>query len=127
MRNELARSAALPAPDPGVVLAKAVVRAARELGLSQADLAHIIGLSPASVSRMKDGGFALTGKAYELAACLVRVFRSLDAIVAGDNASLRGWIAARNADLGATPRERLRDVAGLIEVMNYLDAARAPL
>jgi transcriptional regulator with XRE-family HTH domain len=116
-----------PEIDPGAVLAKAAMRAARELGLSQADLAAILGLSPASVSRMKEGGYSLSGKPYELAACLVRVFRSLDAIVAGDGATLKGWIAAPNTDLGAPPKALMRDVAGLIDVMNYLDAARAPL
>lgn len=114
-------------PDPALVLSKAVLRAAQALGLSQAEVAAIIGVSPASVSRMKDGALALSGKPFELAACLVRVFRSLDAIVAGDRRSMQAWMKAPNSDLNATPREALRDVAGLVEVMAYLDARRAVL
>ena len=112
--------------NPGRVLAKAVVNAAAELGLTQAEMAAIIGVSPATASRMRDGGHALAGKPFELAACLVRVFRSLDAIVGSDPRSLRGWIDAPNSDLGGVPRARMAEVAGLIDVMNYLDAARAP-
>jgi DNA-binding XRE family transcriptional regulator len=114
-------------PDPGAVLSKAVLRAAQALGLTQADLASIIGVSPASVSRMKDGALPLSGKPFELAACLVRVFRSLDAIVAGDRRSMQAWIRTPNRDLGTVPRDALRDVAGLVGVMAYLDARRAPL
>jgi len=125
MRNAVSQPAAIP--DPGAVLAKAAFRAARALGLTQAELAAIIGVSGASVSRMKEGAFPLSGKPFELAACLVRVFRSLDAIVGGDAVSMRAWVAAENADLAARPRERMREVAGLIEVMNYLDAQRAPV
>lgn len=109
------------------VLTKATVRAALALGLSQAELAAIIGVSPASVTRMKDGGFVLSGKQTELAACVVRVFRSLDAIAGGDRATLTGWMRSPNGDLGGIPRERMRDVTGLVEVMAYLDAQRAPL
>lgn len=114
-------------PDPGLVLSKASVRAAQALGLTQADLAAVIGVSPASVSRMKDGTLSLSGKPFELAACLVRVFRSLDAIVGGDRAAMQAWMRNPNSDLNAIPREALRDVAGLVGVLGYLDARRAPL
>lgn len=110
-----------------VVLTKAAVRAAQALGLSQAELATIIGVSPASVTRMKDGAYVLSGKQTELAACVVRVFRSLDAIVGGDRMTMVAWVRNPNSDLHGTPRERMRDVAGLVEVMAYLDAQRAPL
>lgn len=113
--------------DSGAVLAKATVRAAQALGLSQADLAAVIGLSPASVSRMKDGTLALSGKPFELAACLVRVFRSLDAIAAGDRTVMAAWMRAPNSDLDAVPRDLLAEVPGLVDVMAYLDAQRAPL
>ncbi len=115
-----------PNPAPGHVAAKAAFRAAQEMGLSQRDLAEAIGVSGATVSRMKDGGYDLGGKPLELALCLIRVFRSLDAIVGGDSASLKGWIANRNDILGASPRALILTATGLIEVMQYLDSARAP-
>jgi transcriptional regulator with XRE-family HTH domain len=114
-------------PQAGAILAKAALRTAEALGLSQGDLAAVIGVSPASVSRLKDGALSLSGKPFELAACLVRVFRSLDAIAAGDRDTSRAWMRNLNHDLNAVPADMLRDVAGLVTVMAYLDAARAPL
>lgn len=122
---------AILTPDPslskGRIAAKAVFNAARELGLSQRDLARTIGVSEPSVSRMKGGGFDLDGKPLELALCLIRVFRALDAMTGGEAAVMRGWIANPNQDLGATPKELIATAAGLVDVMNYLDAMRAPV
>ena len=42
-------------PDAGAVLSKAVVRAARALGLRNSDVARVVGTSEASVSRMARG------------------------------------------------------------------------
>ena len=88
--------------------------------------AAAIGVSGATVSRMKDGGYDLAGQPLELALCLIRVFRSLDAIVGGDSASLKGWMANRNDILGDRPKALVLTATGLIEVMQYLDSARAP-
>jgi len=117
----------LAPPDPQFVLAKAVLRSGDLLGLSQQDIAQVIGVSPASISRMKSGAMPLTGKPFELAAHLVRVFRSLDAIVGGDEAAMRGWMRADNLALGGVPAQMVLQVGGLIDVVNYLDARRAPI
>jgi hypothetical protein len=114
------------APERGRVVAKAAFNAADLLGLAQRELAEIIGVSAATASRMRDGGYPLAGKPYELAACLVRVFRSLDAIAGGDAEAMRAWVRNRNLDLGGAPRDLMRQAAGLVDVMNYLDAQRAP-
>ena len=111
----------------GTVLTKAVLRAAGKLDLNQGALAHILGVSEATVSRMKKGDYVLqTGtKAFELGVLFVRLFRSLDAIVGGDEASARAWLANPNLALGATPAEKIRTVAGLVDVITYLDARQA--
>lgn len=111
---------------PGRVVAKAVVNAARELGLSQRELAGILGVSESTVSRMNGGGHDLAGKPLDLALYLIRIFRSLDAVAGGEAATVRGWIKAANADLHGVPKDLMRTPAGLVDVMNYLDAARAP-
>ncbi len=116
-----------PALSKGTVLSKAGFRAAKALGLSQKTFADTIGVSSATVSRMKDGGFSLSGKPFELATYLVRVYRSLDAIVGGDAQAMRSWMAAQNTDLRGVPKAMLITSAGLITVMNYLDAQRALL
>lgn len=111
----------------GTVLGKAVFRASKALGLTGAELAAIIGVSAPSVSRLNDGQYTLSGKPFELAACLVRVFRSLDAIVHGDGASMKAWMANENTHLNIVPKDEVKTAQGLVRVMNYLDAARAPV
>ncbi len=115
------------ATDDGRLVAGAVLRAGQALGLKQAEVAAILGVSPAQVSKMKDGGAALSGKPFELAVYLIRVFRSLDAITGGDGASMRAWMRNPNTDLNGVPADLMRSAAGLVGVMGYLDAARAPL
>jgi hypothetical protein len=72
-------------PSPNAILTKAALRAADRLDLS-AIRRIVIGVSEATVSRMKKGEFVLErgSKPFELALLFVRLFRSLDAIVGGD-------------------------------------------
>ena len=113
--------------DKGAVLTRAVLRAADRLVLKGAELARIIGVSEPTVSRMRKGNFVLRegSKEYELAALLVRLFRSLDALLGGDEAAMRAWLRAPNTALGAAPAERIRQVEGLVDVLAYLDTRRA--
>jgi len=121
-----ARRAPAPAPSPEGVLTKAVLRASALLGLTQKELAAILGTSEASVSRMHAGRYALDPsreKEWELARLLVRLFRSLDALW-GHGEEARAWLAAPNLALAAPPRELLGSIEGLVRVVDYLDAAR---
>lgn len=123
---------ALPAPSiemQQAVLTTATVRAADFLGLSSGDLARVLGLSAASVTRMRQGSFLLDrdSKAFELAQLLVRLFRSLDSILGGDMVSLRSWMSSVNTALGHKPLELIRTVRGLVATVDYVDARRAIL
>jgi hypothetical protein len=111
----------------GTVLTKAVLRAADKLDVKAAALAHILGVSEATVSRMKKGDYALQAdtKPFELGVLFVRLFRSLDAIVGGDETAARAWLANPNLALGAKPAEKMRAVAGLMDVIAYLDARKS--
>lgn len=117
------------APERGAVITKAAIRAAERLDLSGRILAEVLGISEAQVSRLRNGDAALTdrSKGFELAALLVRMFRSLDAITGGDEAVARAWMRAPNAALGARPVERIVSAQGLVDVVTYLDARRAAL
>ncbi|HET9650734.1 MAG TPA: antitoxin Xre/MbcA/ParS toxin-binding domain-containing protein, partial [Usitatibacter sp.] len=103
------------------------VRAARLLAVAQADLAHVIGVSEATLSRIAHGRRQLEpdSKPWQLAALFVRMFRSLDAIVGSDDTAARAWLRSRNLALGGVPLELIRDPAGLVRTVDYLDAARA--
>ena len=114
------------APAADAVLTKAVVRAAAFLGLTQKELASVLGLSEATVSRMHAGRYALDparAKEWELARLFVRLFRSIDALW-GHGEEARTWLASPNLALGTRPRELLTSVEGLVSVVAYLDAAR---
>jgi hypothetical protein len=116
------------APDPEAVLAKAALNTARRLGLTNRDLADVLGTSEASVSRMGHGRVLRAGSAEtELAALFVRLFRSLDALVGGDEAKARAWFSAHNHHLDAVPAHRVRSVEGLVDVVQYLDGVRGKL
>jgi transcriptional regulator with XRE-family HTH domain len=116
-------------PEAGAVLTKAALRAAERLGLLGRQLADIVGVSEATVSRWKRGESLLEPgtKPFELAVLLVRVFRSLDAITGGDEAVARRWLTAHNTALAAKPVDRMMQIQGLVDVTAYLDARRAPL
>lgn len=116
-----------PAADSGAVLARATVRAARFLALPQSELAPVIGVSGATLSRLANGHKQLEpgSKPWQLAALFVRLFRSLDAIVGSDDSAAGAWLRSDNAALGGVPLELIRDPAGLVRCVDYLDAARA--
>jgi hypothetical protein len=120
-------SHATPRPSEAAVVTKAVLRAAAALDLPAKALAAIIGVSEATASRMKGGGFALerASKPFELAVLFIRLFRSLDAIAGGDEKVARAWLRNPNTALGAVPLDHIRTVAGLVDVIAYLDARRA--
>jgi len=111
----------------GSVLTQATLRAATRLGLTNRAIGRIIGVSEATVSRMGSGDYVLARgeKPFELAVLLVRLFRSIDAIVGGDEQTARSWLRSENTALGAAPIEKIQTVSGLVDVIAYLDARRA--
>jgi hypothetical protein len=119
--------AASAIPQAGAVITKAVIRAADQLSVTARILATVIGVSEATVSRMKRGEFGLEPgtKPFELAVLFVRLFRSLDAITGGDDKVAASWLANPNTALDARPIEKLQTVSGLVDVIAYLDARRA--
>lgn len=113
------------APDAGATLTKAVMRAAGFLGISQAVVASVLGISTASVSRMASGQYVLDmhRKEWEFGVLFVRLFRSLDAIL-GHGEQARLWLSHDNLALGGKPLELIRTTEGLVRVVHYLDATR---
>jgi hypothetical protein len=118
-----------PAPEhkSAAVLTKAVLRAATRLSLTNKVLSAVIGLSEATLSRMGTGDYELQPghKAFELAVLFVRFYRSLDAIVGGDDAVAGAWLKNENTALGSRPVSLIQTVSGLVNVIQYLDARRA--
>ena len=97
-RWELVTAHAIALPGDGAVLAKATVRASVMQGLNA-------------------GMQALQ---------LVRVYRSLDALVGTDEGKRMLWMTGFNEGLRGVPRQLVQRVDGLVATLAYLDAMRAP-
>jgi len=116
------------APDRARVLTAALTEAARRLDLGSTDLHHILGLSQPTASRLLRGQYALAErqKSWELAALLVRLYRSLSALVGGSDELARAWLHSANRVFdGEKPAAVIRRVDGLLHACEYLDAQRA--
>jgi hypothetical protein len=117
----------LIAPQEEKVLSTAVARAADLWKLTNDSLAQILGVSSATASRLRSGAWQLERgtKPFELGQYLVRLFRSLDALMGSDDEASMSWLRADNLDLGGRPIDLIRTVRGLGETTDYLDAFRA--
>lgn len=108
------------------VLTASVLKAAALLNIAFGDLGRMLGLSAATISRMNKGDYTLveTRKEWDLALLFVRMFRSLDSLVAGGESSAQAWLQSYNEALAAVPAEMMKTVVGLVHVTDYLDAVR---
>jgi uncharacterized protein (DUF2384 family) len=113
--------------DKGVTLSAAVARIAEFWNLSNSKLGTILGLSAPTISRMKRGEATLdpASKSFEAGQFLVRLFRSLDAMLGSDDAAARRWLDTQNLDLDAKPIDEIDTMRGLIAVCDYVDFYRA--
>jgi len=114
-----------PVPTDSTIVLKALVRAAARLDVSNKAVARTIGVSEATVSRMRKGDYVLDGKPLELAVMFIRLYRSLDAVVGGDDSVAKAWLRNENSMLRNAPLDLIQTVSGLTDVLQYLDARRA--
>ena len=107
------------------VLSAAVARAAERLNVSRSLLAKILGVSPATITRLYAGDYQLEPqrKEWEFGLLFVRLFRSLDSIV-GEESTARKWLNSDNRGLNGRPIELISNTEGLVRVVHYLDASR---
>lgn len=89
------------------VLSKAAHRAAMDLGLSQKELAGIIGND-------------------ELVRLFLCIYGSLNTLVGGSVPKARLWFCAYNDHLAGVPRDLVQTAAGLARVAQYLDGLLKP-
>jgi uncharacterized protein (DUF2384 family) len=104
------------------LVAEACSRAAHALGLTRDELSAVVGKHRTSIERT---GLDPKTKEGELALLFVRVYRSLHALMGGDQALMRHWMEQPNRHFGEQPpRQLLARVEGLTRVVSYLDALR---
>lgn len=111
------------------VLTKAILNLARFYDLTGKDLSAIIGMSEASTTRLNQGKKLISPdtKEGEMALLLLRVYRSLNALVGHHHEKAKIWLNSDNAYFSKKPIEHLKTVTGLVAVVNYLDAMRGKL
>lgn len=108
-------------PEAAPVLTQALVRAGKELGLTQAELGTIVGRDRTALSR---GAIEPQSKSGELALLLIRAYRALYVLVGGEPRQMKHWMHTANLHVGGVPAELVRTVPGLMRVVEYLDAIR---
>ena len=125
MKSSTARRSDTGPVAQAAVLSKAVARAAERMGISKALLARVLGVSPATVTRLFAGNYLLdpSRKEWEFGLLFVRAFRSLDSIVGADETA-RQWLSSDNRGLNGRPIDLIGQTEGLVRVVQYLDAAR---
>jgi len=99
------------------VLAKAVIRAAKALGMTQEELGRVIGRDRTGIHR----GLDPHTKAGELALLLIRGYRALHALVGGEAAAIKHWFGTANHHTGGVPRQQVQQIQGLLHVVEYLE------
>jgi len=129
MQTKPAPEVGNPHPTREQVVTKAVLRASEHLGINAATLGKILGVSPATVSRMANRNYLLkfNKKEFELGLTFLRLFRGLDAINGGDDRTNKSWIRAKNSVLGGVPLELIATIAGLVNTVAYVDTFRAKI
>lgn len=123
----MAAQAHLPSRGDAEVLTSALAKIADFWQFSNAKLGSVLGLSAATISRLKGGRSVLdpASKSFEAGQFLLRLFRSLDALLGSDDDAARRWLETRNLDLEARPFDLIDSFRGLITVCDYVDAHRA--
>ena len=113
--------------DDGKLLTNAISRIAEYWRLSNVKLSAVLGLSEATISRLRSGKYDLdpASKSFEAGQFLLRLFRSLDALQGSDDEAARSWLFSHNLDLEARPIDLIDSFKGLLTVCDYVDAYRA--
>lgn len=114
-----------PKPSADAVLAKAVLKAAAQLGLKQAELAAVLGMHRTAISRLKNKpSLDPESKQGELALLLIRIARALFALTGGDQDWMRHFMHTHNTATQGVPAEQIESVQGLMTVLQFVDAVR---
>ena len=109
------------------LLTSAISKIATFWGLSNVKLSSVLGLSEATISRLRSGKTFLdpASKSFEAGQFLLRLFRSLDALMGSDDDAAKSWLTSHNLDLEARPIDLIDSFKGLLTVCDYVDAHRA--
>jgi Antitoxin Xre/MbcA/ParS C-terminal toxin-binding domain/Antitoxin Xre-like helix-turn-helix domain len=103
------------------VLGEAVLNAGARLGLSPEEVGRVVGRNRTTIVR---NGVDPSTPNGQLALLLVRIYRGLYVLVGGRDDEMSHWMHTRIRTLQGVPSEMIRDVTGLVRVVEYIDAMR---
>lgn len=110
---------------PDQILAKAVLRAAEQLGLSQSALADVLGVHRTTITQLKKNlKLDPNSKQGELALLLIRLARALFALTGGDQLWIQHFMRTPNRATGGVPAEQVTRLEGLFAVLRFVDGMR---
>ncbi|QMU60178.1 MAG: DUF2384 domain-containing protein [Gammaproteobacteria bacterium] len=112
-------------PSENEVLGKALLNSKEHLGLTNTELGEIMGKDRTYFTRLRNHSvLEPNSKEGELALHVIRIYRSLYALEGGDVEAMEEWLNTPNKHLHGIPKELLKNIQGLVNVVEYLDAMR---
>ncbi|MEH6404616.1 MAG: MbcA/ParS/Xre antitoxin family protein [Sneathiella sp.] len=105
------------------ILGKATKNAATALGLRLNELAEIIGVDRSTLNR----GIDPKSKTGDIALTFIRCYRALHALFGGDVENIKYWFATYNKHLNGAPKDLVKNIQGLGNVVRYLDGMRGKI
>lgn len=108
-------------PNKSAVLGEAVLNAGAKLGLSPEEVGRIVGRNRTTIVR---NGIDPATPNGQLALLLVRIYRGLYVLVGGRDDEMSHWMHTKIRTLQGVPAEMICDIAGLVRVVEYIDAIR---
>ncbi len=108
------------------ILTKALLRAVERLQLTRQELSIILGPSESTLSRLFAKNIYLdpASKEGQLAILLLRFYRSLTTLFAGNDKQCQLWLRSENKHLQGVPVVLIQTIEGLVLAVQYLDAMR---
>ena len=105
-----------------VLVGRSVLLASSRLSLTKRFTAAAIGTSTSTLYRVSKGAPLPSGKPYENALLLIRIYRNLFAILGADQKSMRHWMNMLNQHLNQQrPIELIQTTEGMVRLLWYLD------
>ena len=109
--------------DPAAALAKAVINTSSQLGLTQADLAAVLGMDRTAINRLT--ALDPASKQGEIAILLVRISRVLSDLTGEDNDWIAHFMSSPNTVTKGVPAEQIKSIVGLREVLKCVEALQS--
>lgn len=112
-----------------LVLTKALLSLAGFYNLTGKEVSDITGISESSVTRLYQGKKFISPntKEGEMVLLLLRIYRSLNALVGNNHDKAKIWLHNFNHYFNNKPIDQMKKISGLVAVVTYLDAMRGKL